>query len=66
MTVEAWVSVHDAHSGTACSSIAGNGYITGWWLGICGTSMRSYFNGSRSMKNGGTIPADTLGPHRGR
>jgi hypothetical protein len=55
MTVEAWVTVRDARLG-ACSSIAGNGYITGWWLGLCGTSMRSYFNGSTSVKTGGVIP----------
>lgn len=55
MTVEAWVSVRDPRAG-ACSSIAGNGYITGWWLGLCGTSMRSYFNGVSSVKTGGTIP----------
>jgi hypothetical protein len=55
MTVEAWVSVRDAHSG-GCSSIAGNGYTTGWWLGICGTSMRSYFNGTASVQTGGVIP----------
>lgn len=55
MTVEAWVSVRDAHSG-GCSSIAGMGYITGWWLGLCGTTMRSYFNGTASVMTGGAIP----------
>jgi hypothetical protein len=55
MTVEAWVSVRDAHT-QACSSIAGNGYTTGWWLGLCGTIMRSYFNGASSLMTGGTIP----------
>src|SRR5581483_3712339 len=55
MTVEAWVSVVDAHS-NGCSSIAGMGYLTGWWLGLCGTTMRSYFNGVASLKSGGTIP----------
>lgn len=59
MTVEAWVSIHDAYGVSGCSSIAGNGYTTGWWLGICGTSMRSYFNGTASQRTGGTIPADT-------
>jgi hypothetical protein len=59
MTVEAWVSVHDAHGVNGCSSIAGDGYTTGWWLGLCGTTMRSYFNGTASQKSGGTIPADT-------
>jgi hypothetical protein len=55
MTVEAWVSVRDAHS-PACSSIVGKGYVTGWWLGLCGTTMRSYFNGVTSLKDGGVIP----------
>jgi hypothetical protein len=54
MTVEAWVSVRDAHSG-GCSSIAGKGFINGWWLGLCGTTMRSYFNGTASLKDGGVI-----------
>jgi hypothetical protein len=56
MTVEAWVSVRDAHGQAQCSSIAGTGYVTGWWLGLCGTQMRSYFNGVSSSKTGGTIP----------
>jgi hypothetical protein len=34
------------------------GYMTGWWLGLCGTTMRSYFNGIASLKDGGVIPAD--------
>jgi hypothetical protein len=58
MTVEAWVTVRDPRSG-ACSSIAGKGYTTGWWLGVCGTQMRSYFNGTASVKTGGTIPDAT-------
>jgi hypothetical protein len=63
MTVEAWVSVRDPRGG-ACSSIAGNGYLTGWWLGLCGTSMRSYFNGNASVKTGGVIPdAPTVWVH---
>src|SRR4051794_32575728 len=58
MTVEAWVSVQDLHNSGGCSSIAGNGYTTGWWVGLCGKTMRSYFNGTASFKDGGTIPAD--------
>jgi hypothetical protein len=58
MTVEAWVSIRDAHAG-ACSSIAGKQWTSAWWLGVCGTTFRSYFNGSTSLKDGGTIPADT-------
>jgi hypothetical protein len=59
MTVEAWVSVRDANGTAGCSSIAGNGYLTGWWLGLCGTAMRSYFNGSASFKTGGVMPNDS-------
>src|SRR5437588_8092409 len=58
MTVEAWVSVRDANGSTGCSSIAGKGYMTGWWLGLCGTGMRSYFNGTESVKTGGVILND--------
>jgi hypothetical protein len=58
MTIEAWVAVRDAHTTQVCSSIAGKGYLTGWWLGVCGTTMRSYFNGVSSVQTGGTIPAD--------
>jgi concanavalin A-like lectin/glucanase superfamily protein len=57
MTVEAWVSVHDANNG-ACSSIAGKQWTAAWWIGLCGTTMRSYFNGTASLRDGGTIPAD--------
>jgi hypothetical protein len=58
MTVEAWVSIRDARAG-ACSSIAGKQWTSAWWLGVCGTTFRSYFNGTASLKDGGTIPADT-------
>ena len=58
MTVEAWVSVRDAHNATGCSSIAGKGWTTAWWLGLCGTTMRSYFNGSGSQTDGGVMPAE--------
>lgn len=58
MTVEAWVSIRDAHS-PACSSIAGKQWTSAWWLGVCGTTMRSYFNGTAGLKDGGVIPADT-------
>jgi len=59
MTVEAWVSVRDANGVASCSSIAGKQWTTAWWIGVCGTTFRSYFNGSASLKDGGTIPVDT-------
>jgi hypothetical protein len=54
-TFEAWVSVTDAFGPGSCSSIAGKGYTTAWWVGICGTTLRSYLKGISSSKNGGTL-----------
>src|SRR5207253_1136777 len=54
-TFEAWVSVHD---GGACSSLAGKGYTTSWWVGICGNQLRSYLRGTASIYTVGTVPAD--------
>jgi hypothetical protein len=59
MTVEAWVSVRDANGSSGCSSIAGKQWTAAWWVGVCGTTLRSYFNGTASLKDGGTIPVDT-------
>ena len=56
LTLEAWVNVTDAHGG-GCSSIVGKNYTQAWWVGICGTTLRSYVRGLGSAKNGGTIPA---------
>lgn len=53
-TFEAWVSISDSGS---CSSIAGKNYLQAWWVGICGTTLRSYLRGSGSAKDGGTVPA---------
>lgn len=52
ITIEAWVNVTDADG---CSSIVGKGYTTSWWVGICGTTLRSYLKGSSSQVNGGVI-----------
>lgn len=51
-TVEAWVSVED--DGT-CSSLAGKDYATGWWIGVCGTTLRSFLSGLASLRDGGTV-----------
>jgi hypothetical protein len=55
-TFEAWVLIQDANGG-GCSSIAGKNYVQAWWVGICGTTLRSYLKGSGSQRNGGVIPA---------
>lgn len=52
-TFEAWVAVTDSGG---CSSIAGKNYQQAWWVGVCGTTLRSYLRGSGSLRDGGTIP----------
>lgn len=58
ITIEAWVNVRDTFGG--CSSIVGKNYRTGWWVGLCGTTLRSYIRGNtvsgHSFKDAGTIP----------
>lgn len=53
-TFEAWVAVTD---GGGCSSIAGKNWQQAWWVGVCGTTLRSYLRGSASIRNGGVVPA---------
>ncbi len=45
----------DANS---CSSIAGKNFHTAWWIGICGTTLRSYPKGTSSVHDGGVVPTD--------
>lgn len=53
-TFEAWVAVTDEEG---CTSIAGKNYLEAWWIGVCGTTLRSYLQGSGSARDGGTVPA---------
>src|SRR4029079_10444718 len=53
-TFEAWVSGSDAGP---CGGIAGKQYTTAWWIGVCGTTLRSYIKGTSSLFDGGKVPA---------
>lgn len=53
-TFEGWVNIRD-HGGS-CVSLAGKGFTTSWWIGACGTTLRSYLKGSSSLRDGGVIP----------
>jgi hypothetical protein len=59
ITIEAWVGVTTSTPtpGT-CKSIVGKNYTTSYWVGICGTTLRSYLAGAASLKDGGTVPAN--------
>jgi hypothetical protein len=54
-TFEAWVAVTDA---TSCATLAGNNFTQSIWIGVCGTTLRSYVRGSGSAFDGGTVPAN--------
>ena len=54
-TFEAWVTGSDTG---ACSGIAGKNYTQAWWIGVCGTTFRSYIKGTSSLFDGGTVPAN--------
>jgi len=53
-TFEAWVAITDSDG---CTSIAGKDYTQAWWIGVCGTTLRSYLRGSGSSRDGGVVPA---------
>ncbi len=60
-TFEAWVLETSANpTGEDCRSIAGKGYLSAWWVGICRVSgtrvVRAYLKGGGSAKNGGIVP----------
>jgi len=52
-TIEAWVKRH--RSG-GCSSIVGKNWMQAWWVGLCGTTMRSYIRGYDSTSTRGADP----------
>jgi hypothetical protein len=54
-TLEAWVNGTDPGG---CSGIAGKGYTSTWWIGVCGTTLRSYIQGTSSLFDGGKVAAN--------
>jgi hypothetical protein len=52
-TFEAWVNFTNSNPG-GCSSIAGKNWQKAWWVGICGTTLRSFVNGYAPAGLGGT------------
>jgi hypothetical protein len=54
-TLEAWVNGSDTGS---CTSIAGKRFTNAWWIGVCGTTLRSYIKGTSSLVDGGKVAAN--------
>ncbi|MEM7051965.1 MAG: LamG domain-containing protein [Acidobacteriota bacterium] len=53
MTLEAWVFIGNTGN---CVSIAGKGWTTSYWLGVCNGTLRSYVRGSASARTAGAVP----------
>ncbi|MEM7480700.1 MAG: LamG domain-containing protein [Acidobacteriota bacterium] len=53
MTIEAWVNIDTRGD---CVSVAGKGWMSSYWLGVCNTTVRTYVRGTASSRDGGTIP----------
>lgn len=59
ITIEAWVGVNTSVAPVSeCKSLIGKQYTTTYWVGVCGTTLRSYLAGAGSAKNGGTVPVN--------
>jgi hypothetical protein len=54
LTIEMWVKLDTPQSG--CRSLFGKDYTEAYWVGICGSTLRSYLKGSGSVRDGGNIP----------
>lgn len=54
LTVEAWVAISP---GSGCRSLVGKDFLRSYWLGVCGSTLRSFLRGSATAPvNGGTVP----------
>ena len=57
ITIEAWVSNHATNAqGEICRSVIGKDLQTSYWVGICGSTLRSYLTGVGSQHDAGTVP----------
>ena len=57
ITLEMWVRLQTPLSG--CRSLIGKDFTQAYWVGVCGSTLRSYLRGGGSSNDGGTIPDDT-------
>lgn len=57
ITIEMWVYLEE--SAASCPSLVGKDYTQAYWVGVCGTTLRSYLRGGGSVRDAGTLPLDT-------
>jgi hypothetical protein len=59
ITIEMWVRLNTPFTGQTCRSLIGKGWTETYWVGVCGSTLRSYIKGGGSVRDGGTIPTNT-------
>jgi hypothetical protein len=57
ITIELWVRLATPFTGQSCRSLVGKDFTQAYWIGVCGSTLRSYLRGGASVNDGGTIPA---------
>ena len=57
ITIEAWVALSATSAqGQTCRSVIGKDYLSSYWVGVCGNTLRTYLTGGLSPRDGGTVP----------
>lgn len=57
ITIEGWINFQTPFTTQSCRSIVGKQFTSTLWIGVCGSTLRSYLKGSGSVHDGGAIPA---------
>lgn len=55
-TIEGRLLLFGAAIGPACTSFVGRGFVSAYWVGVCGGELRSYTRGEASRYTAGVIP----------
>jgi concanavalin A-like lectin/glucanase superfamily protein len=59
ITIEAWISLNSPlPTPTSCWSIFGKDFLTSYWVGVCGTTLRTYLAGNTTFFDAGAIPTN--------
>ncbi|MEO8190353.1 MAG: LamG domain-containing protein [Acidobacteriota bacterium] len=52
MTIEAWVNITPSGG---CRSLVGKNFASSYWIGVCGTTIRSQSSGPTTAREGGAV-----------
>lgn len=55
LTIELWVRLATPFPPQSCRSLVGQNFTQAYWVGVCGSTLRSYLHGSGGLIDGGTV-----------